>query len=185
MSAPSDRSYWTELSEFYSPRRRLFTEPARPEFEEGGVAECDYCLKLVPSQIMIPNAQYRPICLCCVVQCAYLAPVGEDEEDLAVRPWYARQLLDESDFGRRRVVPMEDVDEVELEDPETGRIFGSVDLHRPTGREIVWDVDGNPRLCTTCPTGGACWMCDPTPTPGHRIFSEDDLALLREYIDVP
>ena len=185
MSASDDKTYWVGLSEFYSPMRRLFTEP-----RDDGVdrAECDYCMKLVPSQTMIPNAQWRPICLCCVVRCAYLAPVGEDEEDLPVRPAYARQLLDESDFGRRRVVPMEDVEEIDLEDPETGRIFGSVDIHRPTGREIVWDDDGNPRVCLTCPSGGGvCWLCDPTPPPppGHRTFSEEDLALLRQYIDVP
>ncbi len=194
MSASDDKTYWVGLSEFYSPMRRLFTEPRDDGVER---AECDYCMKLVPSQSMIPNPQYRPICLCCVVRCAYLAPVGEDEEDLPVRPAYARQLLDESDFGRRRVVPMEDVEEVELEDPETGRIFGSVDLHRPTGREIVWDADSHPRVCMTCPSGGGlCWLCeslrrhevglgDPLHSPGYRIFSEEDLTLLRQYIDIP
>ena len=186
MSASDESSYWIRLADFYSPMRRLFTEPANEELEQDGVAECDYCLKMAPARIFISNAQYRPICLCCVVRYAYQAPVDEDEDEVVIRPAYARQLLDESDFGRRRVVPMEDVDEVELEDPETGRVFGSVDIHRPTGREIVWDDDGNARVCLTCPSGGgACWMCDPTPTPGHRIFSEEDLTLLREYIDVP
>jgi hypothetical protein len=153
----SEESYWTNLANFYSPMRRNFDTPARPEYEEDGVAECEYCLKLAPVRMFVPNPT-RPICMCCVVQCAYLASVGEDD-DVHVRPAYARQLLDESDFGRRRVVSMEDVEEVELEDPETGRVFGAVEFHRPTGREIVWDVDGNPRLCMTCPTGAQCWLC--------------------------
>ena len=195
MSASDDKTYWVGLSETYSPMRRVFTDPPNEELERDGATECDYCLKIAPARMFIPNPQYRPICLCCVVRCAYLAPVGEDEEDLPVRPAYARQLLDESDFGRRRVVPMEDVDEVELEDPETGRVFGSVDIHRPTGREIVWDDDGNARVCLTCPSGGGrCWLCEeqwrreigaPDPSPGHRTFSESDLALLREYIEIP
>ena len=155
----SEASYWTNLADFYSPMRRVFTEPARPEIEADGVSECDYCLKMAPARMFIPNPQYRPICLCCVVRYAYLAPVGEDDDEVPLRPAYARQLLDESDFGRRRVVPMEDVEEIELEDPETGRIFGTVELHRPTGREVVWDEDGNARLCLTCPPGRKCWMC--------------------------
>jgi len=192
MSA-SERSYWTNLSEFYSPMRRLFTEPPNEELERDGVTECDYCLKIAPARMFIPNAQYRPICLCCVVRYAYLAPVGEDEEDVPLRPAYARQLLDESDFGRRRVVPMEDVDEVELEDPESGRVFGSVDIHRPSGREIVWDDDGHARVCQTCPTGGLCWLCDdverngagmgtPVDGSGFRIFSEADMAVLKQFM---
>jgi hypothetical protein len=88
---------------------------------------------------------------------------------------------------------MEDVEEIDLEDPETGRIFGSVELHRQTGREIVWDNDGHARLCRTCPTGGGmCWMCramsdhevglgDPLHSPG-QAFSDADLAFLRKYM---
>ena len=92
-------------------------------------------------------------------------------------------LLDESDFGRRRVVPMEDVDEIDLEDPETGRVFGSVDIHRPTGREIVWDGDGNARVCLTCPSGGgSCWLCCPPPPRSERIFSVEDTALLAQFM---
>ena len=181
MSA-SDRSYWTNLSEFYSPTRRLFTDPPNEEIEADGVTECDYCLKIAPARMFIPNPQYRPICLCCVVRFAYMAPVGEDD-DVPVRPTYAQQLLDESYFGRRRVVPMEDVDEVELEDPETGRVFGSVEIHRPTGREIVWDDDGNARVCLTCPSGGgACWLCCPPPPRSERIFSLEDAALLAQFM---
>jgi hypothetical protein len=181
MSA-SDRSYWINLSEFYSPMRRLFTEPPNEEREAGGVTECDYCLKIAPARMFIPNPQYRPICLCCVVRYAYLAAVGEDD-DVPLRPAYARQLLDESDFGRRRVVPMEDVDEIELEDPENGRVFGSVDIHRATGREIVWDDDGNARVCLTCPSGGgACWLCCPPPPRSERIFSLEDAALLAQFM---
>jgi hypothetical protein len=178
----SDKSYWTALSESYSPMRRLFTDPPNEENEADGATECDYCLKIAPARMFIPNPQYRPICLCCVVRYAYLAPVGE-EEDVPLRPAYAQQLLDESDFGRRRVVAMEDVEEIDLEDPETGRIFGSVELHRPTGREIVWDVDGNPRLCTTCPTGGLCWLCRRDGIASSEpTFSAADLQLLEQYM---
>ena len=178
MSA-SEKSYWTNLATFYSPMCRRFDEPANEEYESAGVADCDYCQKLVPSRIMIPNEQYRPICLCCVVRCAYMAPVGED---VHIRPDYAWQLLDESDFGRRRVVPMEDVDEIDLEDPDTGRIFGSLSIHHQTGREIVWDDDGHPRLCLTCPSGGGrCWLCETQlrrelGIPPSRISSKADLA---------
>ena len=173
------RAYWTRIAANHA-RRRLSGAERVPEGYDG----CDFCMRSVPLDSFIRNDDHSPICVCCAIEACLNPP--EDKDDAKVwPPSYARVLLEDSQFAEpvHRTRSWSDVTEEELEDPETGRIFGSVDIHRPTGREIVWDDDGNARVCLTCPSGsGACWLCCPPPPRSERIFSPEDTALLAQFM---
>jgi hypothetical protein len=126
------RAYWTRIAANHA-RRRLSGAERVPEGYDG----CDFCLRSVPLDSFIRNDDHSPICVCCVIEACLNPP--EDKDDAKVwPPSYARVLLEDSQFAEpvRRTRSWSDVTEEELEDPETGRIFGSRLVDRVTREEI-------------------------------------------------
>ncbi len=115
------RAYWTQVAASHSLRRY----GGALEFTPDGYECCNFCMRNVPFYSMI-NETVSPICVCCVIESALHPP--EDKDDAKIwPPSYAMQLLEESRFAVRLTRPQRrwsDVTEEDLEDPETGRIFG-------------------------------------------------------------
>ena len=140
------RAYWTRIAANHA-RRRLSGAERVPEGYDG----CDFCLRSVPLDSFIRNDDHSPICVCCVIEACLNPP--EDKDDAKVwPPSYARVLLEDSQFAEpvRRTRSWSDVTEEELEDPETGRIFGSRLVDRVTREEIDLAAYNGPQPCKDC-----------------------------------
>lgn len=162
----SEQDYWTLVSASYSPT--MFSYPARPEtlpedYTPRTYDLCEYCWHFARSSTFVTSSDTaKGMCVCCAVRFAFRAPV---DGGAIPTPETAMALLNASSFARRRVVAPANVDEVDLENPENGRIFGSQYVDRRSGEEVDLDEDGVYRAqCRDCKVmrsvgGGRCRSC--------------------------
>jgi hypothetical protein len=138
------RAYWTQVAACHALRRRGGALVHTPE----GYECCDFCMRNVPLDSMIRAEEHPPICVCCVIEALLNPP--EDKDDAKVwPPSYARVLLEDSQFAERPRT-WSDVTEEDLEDPETGRIFGVRYVDRVTREEVNLAADDGPSPCRDC-----------------------------------
>lgn len=157
------RAYWTQVAACHALRRRAGALEHTPE----GYDCCDFCMRNVPLDSFIRNDDHSPICVCCVIEAALNPP--EDKDDAKIwPPSYARVLLEDSPFAEplyRRERSWSDVTEEDLEDPETGRIFGVRLVDRVTREEVNLAAVDGPSPCRDCNYvrilgwGRECEMC--------------------------
>ena len=153
--------FWTRVASNHA-RRRLNGATHVPE----GYTDCDFCIRSVPLD-SIMHTDSSPICVCCVVESALNPP--EDKDDAKVwPPSYALTLLEESRFAealRRPLRRWSDLTEEDLEDPDTGRIFGSRLVDRLTREPVELDDVGPAPECSGCrytralKWGDTCELC--------------------------